>query len=145
MRTSAAPAEGGFTLLELLVVMTILGVLAVAGIAALPQGESGAHLRRLAWQMAQVARDARAEAVATGQVVELRTERAGPSAAVLVAGQRHAAPAYSVQIASSNAGEHRSSIVFYPDGSSNGGTILIGEEAPRQVHIAWLTGRVSVR
>lgn len=139
----ASTGEAGFTLIELLIVLAIIGLI-VAAIpillqAALPGTRSLAAARSLADDL----RAARGAAVASGAATAVRFL---PSKQVylLEPGNRARRLPQNVPFGFAkpvNAAE----IVFAPDGTSNGGTVLVGDRATRhRVRVDWLTGRVAV-
>ena len=129
-------AETGFTLLEMLVVLAVLGMVAGLVIARGPMRSAGLNARVAATMLAGSLRAARSEAIATDRPV-----------AVLING-----PAGTVQIglrAPRSMGAQlvppARPIVFAPDGSSSGGQVLVAAGPQRRlVAVDWLTGRVSI-
>ncbi|NHI02080.1 GspH/FimT family pseudopilin [Oceanimonas sp. MB9] len=138
----------GFTLLELLVVLTI-ATLALA--VALPRFAAllpGAELKSYSRQTAALLRLARSQALATGDTVTL----------TLSAEQRHTrlsgqATVYDwpdgVKLSlfdteTTLASQVHAELAFYPDGASSGGTLqLTGAGRQYRIHVDWLSGRVS--
>jgi prepilin-type N-terminal cleavage/methylation domain-containing protein len=117
---------GGFTLVEMLVVLAVLSL--VAMVAAQRIGRKPAAL---AWQeggarLAAAVHGARREAARSGAMRVL-----DPGALVPGAVLQPSLPA---------AGARSGAILVYPDGSSNGGTILVGGRA--LATIDWLTSEV---
>lgn len=130
--------EAGFTLIEILVVLVILGLVAGLVLGRGPQRSATLDLRSQAGQLAQTLRGARGRAIATNRVVRVRID---------VAQRRFAADGEAIrslpppmQIATTAA-----VFAFAPDGSASGGRITLGEGSARiQVAVDWLTGRVSI-
>lgn len=126
----AGAAERGFTLLELLVALTIV---ALGAMLALPrlEGLLRPDLDRTAQRVALAIRDSRTSAMRTGRPVAVTPERLAP---VLPAG---------VTIAAN--GFEETGLLFFPIGTSSGGTIMLATaDQRRAVHVDWLTGRVTV-
>jgi general secretion pathway protein H len=129
---TARRAEAGFTLIEMIVVIAVVGL--IAGLVLMRQPWTSAGFEREATQRAltDALRLARSRAIAQGRNVSVLTGSAGFS----VDGQPvRALPAHETLSASH--------IVFMPDGGSSGGTIVLTAGQKRVVVTAnWLTGRV---
>lgn len=132
MRTFPRPTEHrfgerGFTLIEMLVVLTIVALVAVVGATTLQRKPGSLARQRAAVQIKTAAMDARRQAMASGHpaLLDLRKISAAKGTLALKATQSGAEPV----------------LAFYPDGSSTGGTILLDQHA--LVRIDWLTGRIS--
>jgi len=137
----------GFTLLEMLVVLVILGLVAGLVVARGPGRSRGMEVRAVVAAVAEALRGARGQAIAGNRPVLVAvngarhrvTVQGGPSIAVpLDLDLAAAGPA-------GDPGPQLAGIRFAPDGSSSGGRIVLAD-GKRQVRIGvdWLTGRVSV-
>ncbi len=135
--------DAGFTLTELLVVLAIVGLLVAAVPVLLQSAMPGARSLAAARALAGDLREARGQAIAGGNATVIRFDATRQSY-LLEPGDRkrilpHAVP-FSLQGARPAA-----RIGFYPDGSSTGGVVLVGDAAQRhRVAVDWLTGRVLV-
>jgi general secretion pathway protein H len=129
-------SHAGFTLLEMLVVVAVMG-LALLLLTAYGQPHSHRlQTEAAARQVAEAMRSARGLAITRGQPVTLAMPQL---------------PAWlHVAIAAPKGG-----IVFSPDGSASGGTVLLdgdpqgfdsgsADGKPITVSVDWLTGRVQV-
>ena len=122
------PADGvrdrGFTLLEMLLALTLLGLI---GAIILPSGWSilDRRIDQEARKMVVRLNAAKREAETTGRIIDT------PLPEVAVEGVAFESD--------------RNSIVYYPDGSSTGGTITLDDgEQSRQLAIDWATGKIEL-
>jgi general secretion pathway protein H len=120
-RAPALPADRGFTLLEMLVVLAITGLIAALLYPQIETARRVVQQRTAREQLVAGAEAARAMAVRSGAPVALSTESDG--SALVIGGTR--------RIALDDSGETRlamrpQTIVFYPDGSTTGGQIMLG-------------------
>jgi general secretion pathway protein H len=144
------PASAGFTLFEVLVVMIIIAMTAVA-VASLYRGPSaGTQLKAAAMTIASRLRDLRAAAMATGSErvalidVNHRVVRFGGDIQPLSLNQTIDVAVVSAE--SERASPGAAGVRFFPNGSSTGATIqLKSERQAYEIRVNWLTGRVSGR
>jgi general secretion pathway protein H len=130
--------ENGFTLIETLVVLVILGL--ALGIVAgfVNRGRAGLDLTTAADRLATTLRLARAGAIARQAPVVFTTLANGHGYRLDGAG--HALPPSLLLSMGGSA-----AIRFAPDGSSSGGTVRLTEAGKvRLLRIDWLTGRVTI-
>ncbi|MEJ0047711.1 MAG: GspH/FimT family pseudopilin [Rhodospirillales bacterium] len=139
--------DHGFTLIEILVVLAIMG--AVIGIVVTrgPVTSRGLQTRAAAGLLAQTLREARAQAIERSQIVNVAIDPVRRSFAADL-GPAHAMQrAMEVEVlppAQKGPGDVRI-ISFAPDGSASGGAILLGSGSRRvRIDVEWLTGRVQV-
>jgi general secretion pathway protein H len=142
------PGDAGFTLFELLIVMTVMA-LAFVAVSAFSKGPSaGAQVKSAARQMASRLRDLRAAAMTTGSE-RVATIDVNGRAVRFSDGRDPLEFSSTVAITVTGAESERSSgavsgVRFFPNGSSSGATIqLKSERQAYEVRINWLTGRVS--
>lgn len=139
---------GGFTLIELIVVLAILGFALVLFVGYKPPWSRGLGLKATAAELAFGLRLARSEAIVDNRSVAFSLDidrhryRVG-------AGAERPLPAdlrlELLTIAGENRAGNIGDIRFQPDGSSTGGRISLAEGQRRMaVGIDWLTGRISV-
>lgn len=137
--------EAGFSLLELLVALTILALaMSVVSISASRRSPSF-EMQRLTAEAVSLFREARLAAQTSGQpakvslLVETRELRAA-------AGQSLAIPEGVTAGLVSAASAGPATIVFFPDGSSSGGELTFeGGDRSSSVTVDWLTSRIEER
>ena len=149
MRIGAGPAGGGetgFSLLEMLVALVLLGIVMSGGMAALGRTPAAHALEADAGRLALALAAAHADAIRTGTETRLVLDLK----ARVFAYPPSAAPepfAPGTILAVRSAGELTSGqvthLVFRPDGSASGATVSLrdggGDEIVLKVH--WLDGR----
>lgn len=118
--------ERGFTLIEMLVVLTIVGLVAAVGAVTLQRHPGGLTRQRAAIQIRSAAEQAHQQALSAGRptLLDLGKISATKGALTLDAVQ----------------GDKKLQLAFYPDGSSTGGTVLLDERP--LLRVEWLTGRI---
>ena len=135
--------DGGFTLLELIIVMVILGLL--LGLVV----SNGAMRRpRLAQEaaartIAQALRESGARAIAEDRTIRFSLN---PASGVWRAGRHHGAVPRGTAVRFRGVALGSTGVItFSPDGSASGGRISLASAGNEQViTVDWLTGRISV-
>jgi len=148
--SSRAPRRAaGVTMLELLVVLSLMGLMAAMAVPMLSGGVSGSELKGAAREVAAGLRFARSDAVATRRETRLvfdleqRTFRIDRDARLHALPKKVELKLFTAQ--SDIADEKTGAIRFYPDGGSNGGRVTIAAgERKYEVDVDWLTGRVAI-
>ena len=138
----------GFTLIEVIVVLAVLGLALALVVGYKPPWSSGLGVKATAAELASGLRLARSEAIVANRSVAFRLDVNGHRYRV-GAGAERPLPANIVlellTITGENRGPGVGDIRFHPDGSSTGGRISL---AAGQQHVAvgvdWLTGRISI-
>jgi general secretion pathway protein H len=126
----AGAVEDGFSLLELLLVLTLIGLMAAV---AMPQmrGLLRPDIDRTSRTVALALRDQRSAAMRTGTM-------AGVTAAAIVP----LLPA-GTELVEAELGQD--GLIFFPNGTSTGGrVVLAAADGRRAVNVDWLTGRITV-
>lgn len=139
----------GFTLLELLVVLVILGAMAALVPPMLSRSADQAALKRAVATLASELRIARSEAILRaeprGVVIDPAARSFGP---VEAPSRNQIAAGIAIQVTAAAIAadrDGRPGIRFLPDGRSTGGTIRLGDQRRSyEVEVNWLTGRVRV-
>ena len=146
--TSRSEPQSGFTLVELIVVLTILGLMTALIVMNGARVSPAVHARAAAEAISGALRSARSEAVMSNRSVAFTLDLAGRSyqwgqapRQVLSDDLRLALlTSRELLAATGNAGVIR----FDPDGGSSGGRVTIeGGGVIWWVGIDWLSGRVS--
>jgi len=145
LRTAPHNAMAGFTLVEMLVVLVILGLIAAVALPALTTPSDGVRLRAAASEVLSALRLTRAGAITRhvemALVLDLGT-RTLQSPVVPVKRLGSDVTAEMVIAEPERATHTRGAFRFFPDGSSTGGDIrlrLAGREA--RICVSWLTGQ----
>lgn len=141
-------AQGGISLLEMLLVVALIAATSLIAAAAFSGGFRGMQLRSAAKEVAAQLRFTRTQAIATG---EPQTFEIDPQAHTWRAPDGHEGEipemleisfygARQVQPA-----EGVGAIMFFEDGAATGGRIQLGlEQAAWNIDVAWLTGEVEL-
>jgi general secretion pathway protein H len=126
------PNQRGFTLLELIVVIAVLGLLAGIVAARGPLRSDRLELNASARALANALELARSRAIASGRVIAVTTSASG----FIVDERPFSLPAGGAM--------SRARVLFTPEGLSSGGTIILGSRSGRiLISVNWLTGRVQ--
>ena len=143
------PRCGGFTLIELMVVLVIAGLLLTVLPPMFSAALPGVQLKGAAREVASALRFARDRAITRQRESTLTFDL--ESREYRVSGRERA---YSLPsgldvelftVRSEQTDEDTGAIRFFPDGSSTGGRVtLAGGERSYAVDVDWLTGRVRV-
>jgi len=138
----------GFTLIEMLVVLTVLGLVVGIVISRGPMRSQTLELRSVASQVAQTLRLGRAQAISTNGPVRFAVDIAKRSYALDNGRVMTLPPGVGVSVvavAEETRGKNIAAIRFQPDGSSTGGRVVLAEGTRKiQVGVDWLTGRVTI-
>jgi general secretion pathway protein H len=139
----------GVTMLELLIVLTLMALMAAMVLPLFSGGVSGADLKTAARDVAAGLRLARDRAISQRSEallelnLEARTFRVSPDPSPHRLPEKIDLKLYTAQrdLLSDKVG----SIRFFPDGGSNGGRITLASgEHKYDVDVDWLTGRVAI-
>lgn len=151
----------GFTLLELLVVLTIAGMLLALVPAAVSAVVPGTKARTAAYDMASILRDARNLAISQSTPVDVVFDLESASYAIadsdptnlprgmaLVIQERSGYVSETRRVAGHSSFDRKEPVTlrFYPDGSSSGLDVRLGPEngGGYVVSVDWLFGGASV-
>ena len=139
----------GVTLLELLVVLSLMALIAAMAVPYFSGGVSTSELRGAAREVAAGLRYARSGAVASRQETRLVLDLEQRSFRVDGDQRSHALPkAVELKLFTAQRDlidAKSGAIRFFPDGGSNGGRVTIAAgERKYEVDVDWLTGRVAI-
>jgi general secretion pathway protein H len=139
----------GYTLMELLVVLVILGLAATAIPSRFFGGTESVATRSLADTLVAGLQRARDAAIGKNEDVGFVVDVQARSFGTTTEKQRARIPddisATVVSAANEALSPTQGTITFFPDGSSTGGLIhLVGENAAVSVRVDWLTGHSFV-
>jgi general secretion pathway protein H len=132
---AASSRSGGFTLIEMIVVIAVMGMIAGLVLVRQPWHSAGLTLEAAERAFIDALRLARSRAIVQNRVVPVVTGAAGFSidGAPPVLLPEHEAM-----------GESR--FVFMPDGGSSGATVILASKTKRvAVTVSWLNGRIRAR
>ncbi len=141
--------QGGFTIIELLVVMVIMAMAYTLASPMITAGVSGTELKASARQLAAGLRKARSEAISRRREAVLTVDVEGHQFQ-LSGDQRvyHLPKSVAVKLFTAQSelvNGTTGAIRFFPDGGSTGGRItLSAHERNYDVDINWLTGQVVI-
>ncbi len=141
--------RGGFTLIELMVVLVVMAVIAAVARPAYESVLPGLEMSRATREMASALRAARMAALTEGRETNIVFDT---SARVYWLHREEAArgfpgdAAVSVITSKSEIDEAgRTRIRFFADGASTGGrVVLVRGGASRALNVSWLTGHVAI-
>jgi general secretion pathway protein H len=141
--------EAGFTLLEIICVLAVVGLLAALILPAIPSGTSRARLEGYALSVAALLKGDRSGAIRGGARVATmlnaaaRTVRSGADGSIV---QLPGDVAFDAILAK-RCGDRPAgaTIDFFPTGMSCGGTIILSRQGVGfQIRVNWLTGGVEI-
>ena len=143
-----ASRANGFTLLEMLAVILLVGIAAAAVSVSVTQGLASARVRAASSELAGALRATRAQAIVRGEEQHFDVDTRANS---YDGAKRHDVRlpnGLRVSITSAKddqPNDHTGRIRFFPDGSSTGGRITL-QSGRREWHVnvSWLTGEVRV-
>ena len=144
-----AGRQFGVTLLELLIVLSIMAIAASIVVPMLGGGVSTGELKSAARELAAGLRVARSEALAARRDTRVLLDLERRTFRIDRDPREHALPAridlklFTAQ--SDIVNEREGAIRFFADGGSNGGRITVAAgERKYEVDVDWLTGRVAI-
>ncbi len=149
-RSDRGRPGGGFTLLELLVVLAIIGAVLAITPVLFSRGAPTAEIRSAAREVASAVRLTRSRAIAGNREMVFRLD---VDTGEYSAGDESERARLSGKIQlglftaeSERTGQSKGGIRFFPDGTSTGGRITVANTAlSYEIAVNWLTGKVEIR
>lgn len=138
--------DAGFTLIEVIVVLVVLGLVGGLVLSRGPAHSAALDMRLASGSVAQALRLARTRAIASNQGVSVVFDTQAGTMQVGAAPPHRLPPGLEMAVTAmaDQASGPRAVIRFLPDGSSTGGRVdLAGNGRSVQVGVDWLTGRVT--
>jgi general secretion pathway protein H len=139
--------SGGFTLIEILVVLAVLGLALALIVSYGPPASGGLAMRHAAGELAGGLREARSLAIAGNRAVPVTLDLATRRWQIDGQADKPFPDGIEIRlltIAGERSGSNQGTIRFWPDGSASGGRIeLFGANRRMQIGVDWLSGRVS--
>lgn len=138
----------GFTLLEILVVVTLIAALSLILVGAMTGGMDGLRMRSTAKELMAELRFARAQAIATGTVQRFSIvpdQRTWTGAKGRNGDVPKTLEVVFTGVRQVQSREGEGVILFFEDGASTGGQIQLRRgNAAWNIDVAWLTGEVGL-
>jgi general secretion pathway protein H len=138
----------GFTLLEMLAVILLIGIAAAAVSISVTQGLASARINAASSELAAALRATRAQAIVRGQDQNFDLDTRANTYRDVKQHDVRLPKGLRLSITSAKEdqpNDHTGRIRFFPDGSSTGGRITL-QSGRREWHVnvSWLTGSVAV-
>lgn len=146
----AAARVRGFTLVETLVVLTLIAMVSAALLPRIVSGLRGPTLDDVAHRVVLALREAQGTALASGNAAVLHVDVSGHRLALPRGRAREIdVPGHwELRLVTARrelTGEGAGDIRFFPDGSSTGGRLVLADGSREvSIDVTWLTGRITV-
>ncbi|MDH2431074.1 GspH/FimT family protein [Pokkaliibacter sp. MBI-7] len=143
MRCCAGQRQGGFTLLELLLVLVLLGIALVAVSVNISRGLQPQARQDVAALLAGL-RSVRSQAISQGQPLTLTVDPETRQWSAPGQGSHRLSAGLMIELHSAAQSPRQQGVyTFYPDGSASGGYIRLVRGGQRwRLDIDWLSGQI---
>ena len=145
---TASPASAGFTLLEMLLVLAIIGLAAAIALPALRRPPDALRIEGAARTLMSALRFSRAPAIARNDdvIVTMHADRRRLESSTGPAVQLDLEIAVEMVFAASEQRRRAAGAIrFFPDGTSSGGDIVLALNKQRaRISVDWLTGAARI-
>ncbi len=137
---------GGFTLLEIIVVLVLVALMAAVVGAGYARSIGGAQVRTAARDMLAGLRYTRAQAILGHRETLFTVDAGNRQWQAAGKGMRKLPDQLEVELVTAETelvGERKGNIRFFPDGASTGGQVVLRAGERRWIlHVVWLTGEI---
>lgn len=140
--------QRGFTLLEMLAVIILIGIAATAVSISVAHGLASARINAAAGELAASLRTTRTQAIVKGQQSVFEVDTRGELYRGADKRDVKLPKGLQLSVTSAASDQTRSEIArirFFPDGSSTGGRITLRSgQREWHVNVSWLTGAITI-
>jgi general secretion pathway protein H len=149
LTTDRRTTVAGFTLIEILLVMTLMGLLMALVLPAFARVMPGVELHKSVVQLASALRSARSTAVSRANEVCIEIDQDQGLYGIEGAEQRHKLAGQirwmDSEFTKVSAGDDVRCVRFFPHGGSSGAAFALENSDRRyQIRVDWLTGAVRI-
>lgn len=141
--------SSGFTLLELLVVLVLMALVTGVAVPLLSAAMPGVQLKSAVRDVLAGLRQAREQAILTQKPAALTIDVSKRTIWLSDRRGEKRLPKdiqITLVVAGSAEGAQQGSFVFYPDGSSTGGHVILSLDGSKyRINVDWLTGLATVQ
>lgn len=140
--------ESGFTLLEVLIALAIMGLVLVVSVPLVSGPRAGFEVKAAGTAFARAAREARVLAIRLNRPVAVRLDVVARQLSI-DQGEPITLGSADLEITFTTArsltlNEETGSVIFFADGSSSGGMITLARNGISRTYvISWITGQVG--